>query len=107
MEEKNALVRNAADEKQVKTAKRKERHREEDADNDMRRLLDTDFGRRFLWRYMTELKVFGSVWDPTVRIHFNEGRRDVGRQMMAEIIKANPAALVEMMAQGKKDDEKA
>jgi hypothetical protein len=95
-------VRNVADPEQIQRAGKKVKRDREDQLNDIRSLLNTDYGRRFLWRYVTKCRVFQSVWDPGVAMHYNEGQRNVGLSMLADITEADPTALVSMMEEAKK-----
>lgn len=92
-----ALVRNAADPRQVKSAERKERDRREQELLDLRELLKTEFGRRFVWRVLGYCKLFSDVWDPSSRIHFNAGLQHVGNWLTAEITAADEEAFFLMM----------
>jgi hypothetical protein len=96
-------VDNAADEKQVKKARKKERRKDIQNRHDIRQMLAADFGRRFLWRYLSKCNVFSTVQGPSPQIHFDEGFRQVGLDMMNDIIDANPEALVRMMDEANRE----
>lgn len=91
-------VDNAADPEQVQASKKRERHEGIQNIEDVRAMLRTGFGRRFLWRYLSNCNVFNALQGPLPHIHFEEGYRQVGLQIMDDIIEANPEALVEMMS---------
>lgn len=95
-DKKDALVANAASEKQVKSAGHKERLREKERKKDLQEVLSTVEGRRFLWGQMKRCKVYESVWESSAKIHYNAGRQDLGHQLMAEIIEASPEAYLQM-----------
>lgn len=102
------LVKNAADKEQVESAERKERYGRKVQLADLRQILATDYGRRFIWRYLEECHVFGSVFNNSGSItYFNEGRRDVGRVLLADVTEANDEALIQMMRESKDRDRKA
>lgn len=95
------IVQNAADESQVKNAGTKEkRQREKDLD-DVRNVLTTLPGRRLLWRYLSECGVFRTSWHPSALIHFNEGKRDMGLKILADITDADENFLLQMMKENK------
>lgn len=96
MSEKEALVKNAASEKQVKSAGHKERLKEKDEKKDLQALLNTIEGRSVFWRILTKCKVFESIWEGSARIHYKAGQQDLGHWLMDEIIKANPEAYLQM-----------
>lgn len=79
----------------------KERRKRERELNDMRSLLSTQAGRRFVWRLLEETKVFGSIWHPSAAIHHNSGKQDVGHFVMGEVLAAREDALIEMMKEAK------
>jgi hypothetical protein len=77
-------------------------HKAKLATEDLRRILETDFGRRYVWHLLEEAKVFESVWDPSARIHYNAGKQDFGHMLFAEIARAKPEAYFEMMKAAQK-----
>lgn len=101
MSEPRAAVKNAADAGQVKHAGRKDRDRRQREMDDLRAVLATPFGRRFVWRLLSHCKVFESIWHPSALIHANAGRQDVGHYLMAEIVEANEDMLLMMMTEAR------
>lgn len=97
MAEDRALVKNAADPKQVRLAERKEKDARELELSDLRELLKTEPGRRFVWRVLGHCQLFSDIWDPSSRIHFNAGVQHVGNWLTAEIIAANEESFFLMM----------
>ncbi len=96
--EDRALVRNAADRKQVGIAAKREAQDRENELADLRSVLATVEGRRFVWRMLEHCRVFGSVFDlDATRIAFNAGRQDVGHYLMSEVTTADEQRLLEMM----------
>ncbi len=98
--EKKALVGNAGDEEQVAQAKGKERRVRQNQLNDVRTVLETEAGRRFVWRLLEECKAFASVKandDSTT--NYNAGKQDIGHYVMTELLEARPNALIEMMTE--------
>ena len=96
------LVKNAADPKQVERAGHKQRYNRKMELEDVRDILETPAGRRTFWRYLTECRVFGSVFNNSGSMtYFNEGRRDVGLKIMADITEANDEAYLLMMREAK------
>lgn len=100
-----ALVRNAADPEQVKEAGQKEKHGRNKELDDIYWVLSTRQGRRFFLRYMTFCGVFRSSWDPSARIHFNEGQRNVGLMMLADLNESDPSAYEKMKREEEIDIE--
>ena len=101
MHEPKALVKNAADVDQVKNAKIKEKMGREQELADVKEVLSTRGGRRFLWRLLGQCKVHGSIWENSAKIHYNAGQQDVGHRIMAEIIEANEESYFQMMREAK------
>ncbi len=98
-----ANVGNTADPEQVKKATKKEKREHEEAIQDIKRLLATDFGKRFIWRYLEKCNVFYTLQGPVPNIHYEEGYRQVGLDMMNEIIEVDPGTLILMMSDAMKD----
>ena len=103
MKEKS-LVKNAASEKQVKKAEKKEYSVREKELNDLKKVLNTTEGRRVFWRLMDHCRVFETVWEPSAKIHYNSGKQDVGHFIMGEIVEADEKYLMEMMKENKKEN---
>jgi hypothetical protein len=99
-----SLVKNAADESQVKEAAQKEKRGRELELDDMRVLLSTVSGRRFLWGLLGRCGVFretfaGSDFCTTA---FNEGRRNIGLALLSDVNEADPEKYLVMMNEAKK-----
>jgi hypothetical protein len=92
-----SLVKNAADEKQVKKAKQKEKSKRDFEIEDMKAVLRTAEGRRFIWRILEQCNVFGSIWHPSAAIHHNAGKQDLGHFLMGEVSEAGDDFLFIMM----------
>lgn len=97
------VVTNAADESQVARAKKKEKQRFERDRDDMRWLLSDRRGRRMMHRWLEHCGVWRTSFDGTSRTYFNEGRRDVGLMLFAEVSEAAPEAFPVMMKEAKED----
>lgn len=94
-----ALVVNAADRQQVERAGRKQKNKRDQELQDLRAMLQLAEGRRFIWTRLEKCNVFRSTWDASAKIHFNEGRRDVGLELMADIAAADENAFLLMMTE--------
>lgn len=97
------LVQNAGDPKQVEEARKTQQFRREDELNDLRYLLSQPQFRRFVWRMIKFCRVFESIWHQSAQIHYNSGQQDVGHFITAEIVEAEPNALISMMQENKKE----
>ena len=100
------LVKNAADEAQVKSAREKEKLGRDLELDDLRIVLQTDAGRRLLWRFLEKAKVFSTVWENSAKIHYNSGQQDFGHFIMSEIVEADQMALLKMMSESKEREKK-
>lgn len=100
--EKQALVGNAADPEQVKSAVRKEKFNRDTELNDIRQVLSSLQGRRFVWKYLGVCGVdrisFGNGNDNT---NFLEGQRNVGLKLKADIVDADPEYFLQMIKESK------
>lgn len=89
---------------QEEKAKKSDKARRQREVDDVKALLTLTHGRRFLWRVLSEAKVFHGIWDPSARIHYNAGVQEFGQFIMKEIIEANPDALLQMMKEAKDNE---
>lgn len=95
----------AGDEKQVKSRKTKAELERERQLEELRTILSTEGGRYFLWRVLAVTGIFHSNSDPdTVRMAIKSGRRDVGLEIMHEIIQADEKAFNKMQIEGRERD---
>lgn len=101
------IQKNVADENEVKRAKSKEKLARDSELNDIRYLLQSQQGRRFLWRLMG---FCGLHEDPSHQrgdmTHQNIGRGNVARFLLAEIVEANDEAYLQMMREAKQGEMK-
>lgn len=72
--------------------------RQEEADNDLRRVMSTAEGRRFIWRQLSKAGIFtvsfvGGAADMTA---FNEGGRGQGLALMADLLRVCPGSYLTM-----------
>lgn len=100
-----SFVANAADETQVKKASSKVKSLREKQLNDVRFILSDVQGRRFLYRYLEEAGVFKSSFTGSSETFFNEGQRNIGLKLLADITEADVEAFVKMMAEAKKKEQ--
>lgn len=102
MSESKPYVRNAANPEQVKNAEMLERHRVDSEIRDMAVVLNSPEGRRLVWRYLEFCSVFKSTFNHSGSISaFNEGMRNVGLKLMAELNEASPEAYLIMLKESK------
>lgn len=95
------LVKNAADRNQVKLAGRKERDKAARDMADVRAVLATPEGKRFVWRLLGHSQMFESIWHPSALIHANAGRQDFGHFIWNICEQADQEAVFAMMREAK------
>lgn len=83
--------------------------REEDASaekksvgHDIKRLLGTDWGRRILWRVLTDAGVFRTSFRLNNEMAYLEGRRSVGLDLIAQANEASPENYILMLEEARK-----
>jgi len=99
------VARNIADESQVKEGSQKAKRLRERELSDIRFILETEMGRRFVWRYLSLAGVFQTSFTGNSTTFFNEGRRDIGLKLLADVSEAKPEAYLQMAHEAKKGDE--
>lgn len=90
MNKKEAFVKNAADPKQVKNGKRKEEDLRFNQLNDIKVVMSTKEGRRFMYRLINEICHYDSNDfnnSGSITYH-NLGERNVGRQVKSDVIES-------------------
>lgn len=96
---------NAADEESVRTRKRKDEQVRDRELHDMRSVMETVEGRRFVWRLLSQAGVFRTSFTGNSTTFFNEGMRNIGLIVMADVQEACADKYLEMMNESKKDLE--
>lgn len=103
-----AIVDNAADRFQTRAAERRSRQKAQRQANDLRVVLSTPEGRRFLWRLMGECGSFASVcrdgFDSSV--FYRGGKQDVGHMLQVWVLDANEGAYLTMQKEAWANDRK-
>jgi hypothetical protein len=86
------LVDNAADAQQVRDGRRKEKDAKQQLSDDLREIVGTPAGKRFIRALLTTTHPFelSHVADP-LQTAFREGERNVGQWLIATLIEAEPA----------------
>lgn len=102
-QQREAVVQNAADPRQVGRGTKLEKQRREKELNDMQTVLASRQGRRTLWRILGHCGVFGSVMSTTGRIEYNSGRQDAGHYILAEILAADESCFLLMQEEAYAD----
>lgn len=98
-----ALVKNAADPEQVKEAADKEKFKREHEIDDVRYILASQQGRRFIWKYLDFCGVFRTSFTGNSETFFKEGIRNVGLKILADLNEADPMAYVKILDENKGD----
>lgn len=80
----------ASDPKKVKAARKKEKFIDKTYLNDMKYILSLKQGRRLIWKYMENAGIFRTSFTGNSTTFFNEGRRDIGLQILADVMAADP-----------------
>jgi hypothetical protein len=93
-----AQVKNAASEKQVKAAQKNQKYDRDIQLEDIREVMRSAAGRRFMWRVLEKCGTFGSIWHASAAIHYNAGQQDIGHFIMSEIAEAGEEHLFKLMS---------
>lgn len=97
------MIDNADNQKQVSSNKLKEKLKQELADADLKYLLSTDQGRRFLWSTLEMCGVYKSSFTGSSQTFFLEGQRNIGLKLLADIMRVDPESYIKMYKQSRKD----
>ena len=58
--------------------------------NDIRTIMETGEGRRFVWRVLSHCDVYSDSFTGKSSTFFNEGRRSVGLDVLNDLNEADP-----------------
>lgn len=91
---------NAADEKQVSRKQNRAKADEAIAGIVVRALMSTVDGRRYIWLRLSSMHIFSSTFTTNALTSaFQEGERNVGLQLYAEVTRFAPQAVFQMMVE--------
>lgn len=98
-----AKSENASDEGQINKAKQKVESKRDQELNDMRFVLAHPQGRRVMWRMLERCGVYRTSFTGNSTTFFNEGERNVGLKLLADIEEADLDAYIKMKRETKGD----
>ncbi len=91
----------AGDEGQVEKRKTKFQIKKEQDKEDLKRILDSAGGRRFLWKILSECRIYDISFTGDEWTAFNEGKRQIGLRLIEDIFNADSKAYLEMHLEGR------
>lgn len=97
------LVKNAADEEQLKGAAKKEKISRKRALDDLKWVLSERRGRRFFRELIEECGVFRQSYTGNNDTVFNEGKRRIGLKLWGDLSEASPEIYALMMQEKLED----
>lgn len=100
---------NAADDLQVRKRRREARERRKQEIEDLRILLAQPEGRRFVARMLRVTRVFHDSFTGNSATFYNEGRRAVGTEIMADVARADPDQFASLLREqvSREDEEQS
>jgi hypothetical protein len=91
---------NAGDAQQVAKARGKAKVREHQKQSGLRKLMSDPEGRVWMWELLSLCGIYHSGFSSdALAMAFNEGRRDIGLRITAEINRLNPEFYARMTAE--------
>lgn len=88
---------NAADPQQVKGRKQTEKQVREQELSDLTAVMAMPEGRRVIKKLLNDCGMFRTSYHPSSQIYFNEGQRNVGLRIWADLEAACPQLLWQMI----------
>jgi hypothetical protein len=104
--EKRALVKNAGSEKQVKDAEIKQELSQDKEHNDLLFVLDTEQGRRVMWRILSHAGIYKSPYNHSGSVqNMNIGMGEVARWLLAQIVNVDETKWLQMQSENLRKGE--
>lgn len=97
-------VNNASDEAQINNSKIKVKFNKSNELNDLKYILSTEQGKRFVWKLISRCGLFRTSFTGSSQTFFLEGERNIGLYVLDLIMEADPEAYIKMYMQSKKDN---
>ena len=76
--------------------------RQAEADSDLQKIVETEEGRRFLWRMIGDCDCFSPITITNASMYLIQGQKNVGLRLMADIERVSTNAFMTMMIEGKR-----
>ena len=75
-------------------------------EEDLRTILKTKWGRRFVWRLLSRCNIFSQsfVMGDPMATAFNEGRRSIGNTLLQQVTAINPESYLQMVKAARKEE---
>jgi hypothetical protein len=99
-------VEDVGDDVQVKERKTKRQLQKEREDEEMKQILDTYGGRAFMWRLLSSCGVFRTSFTGNASTYFNEGKRQIGLEVLKEILELDSKAFQIMQQEAVERDKR-
>lgn len=100
-----AARHNTADEEDIRKADEKAKLQRYLELDDLKKILKTAEGRRFIWRYLEVASIHKTTFTGNSETFFKEGMRNIGLMILADVMDASPESFIEMMIESKKGDQ--
>lgn len=99
------MGRNVSEPNQVKESAQAAKIRRDRELNDLRVVLSSQHGRRFLWRLLAHCGMYRTSFTGTSETFFLEGQRNVGIWLHGELEEADVESILSMMKENRKGEE--
>jgi hypothetical protein len=99
------MAHNAADEKKVKDAAKKQKNERDQQLEDIKDILARPAGLRFFRRMFDDASIFSTTFTGNSHTFFREGARNLALMYFNDVCEASPERVAELMIR-KKDIEK-
>jgi hypothetical protein len=87
----------------VEKQRRADANAEAQRKSDLRAVLATDAGRRYVWYLLGQTGLYRTSFAThSNQMSFNEGQRNVGLKLQAEVIEVDPSAYLKMINEEKR-----
>lgn len=89
---------NSTDEKVIESSQKKVSKKKLLEEEDVRSVLKMDSGRRYIWKILERCGIFRSGFvGGTEQLFFLDGRRDIGQQVLNDILNVDPFIFTQMV----------
>lgn len=99
-------VRNVADEGQVRDSGRRARLARERHLTDLKTVIETREGRRYVWSLVLDSGLFKDIWRQSAEIHFLAGKQQMGLHILDDLRALDPTIFATMYLEAHEEEEK-
>lgn len=89
-------IKNTSNEQEVRQAEQAAKVSQESFDSQLKYVLSSDQGKAVIWKILGDCRIFQTSFTGSSETFFLEGKRSIGLNILADIMRVDPESFVKM-----------